>query len=115
MTEASTCIVDLLSQPTTAKHGEANKARVPRGVAGDLLKIVRYTIEESGTTSPDSSVVPPNTRAATRADLKNYCKLRDWQDPDGKPDAFRAALSRYLSALRDGGHIGYTADWIWAL
>jgi hypothetical protein len=115
LTEASTCIVDLLSQPTTAKHSEANRARVPRGVAGDLLKIVRYTIEESGTTNPDGSVVPPNTRAATRADLKNYCKLRDWQDPEGKPDAFRAALSRYLSALRDGGHIGYTADWIWAL
>jgi hypothetical protein len=107
--------VDLLSQPTTAKHSEANRARVPHGVAGDLLKIVRRTIEESGTARPDSSTVPPNTRAATRADLKNHCKLMDWQDPEGKPDAFRAALSRYLSALRDGGHIGYTAEWIWAI
>ena len=115
LTETSTCIVELLSRPGTPKHSETKKAKPPRGVAGDLLKIIRYTIEESGTTSPDSSVVPPNTRAATRANLKNYCKLRDWQDPDGKPDGFRTLINRHLSGLRDGGHIGYTQDWVWLI
>ena len=115
LTEASTCIVDLLSEPSRAKHTEAKKMKAPRGVAGDLFKIIRQTVEETGQINVESAVVPPNVRAASRANLKSYCQTKDWQDPQGKPDAFRAALSRHLSTLRDAGLIGYSPDWIWLI
>ena len=114
-TEASTCVVELLSEPTLAKHGETKKSKPPRGVAGDLLKIIRRAVHEAGEVNVGAGTVPDNVRAASRNTLKSFCKTMDWQDPDEKPDAFRAALSRNLSALRDATLIGYSRDWIWLI
>jgi hypothetical protein len=111
--DVSTCIVELLSEPARAKHAETKSAKPPKGVAGDLLKVIRRTIDECGEHNPDSAAVPPNVRAASRINLKNFCKAMDWQDATGKPDAFRSDLSRYLSGLRASGFIGFTQDWVW--
>jgi AAA domain len=112
--QQSTCIVELLSEISGAQQSATVKERMPRGVAGDLLKIIRLAIEETGQTNPpDTTLVPRNVRAASRENLKNYCKIKDWNDPEGKPHSFRTLLGRHLSGLRGGEHIGYSADWIW--
>jgi hypothetical protein len=111
--EVSTCVVELLSEPSTSKPRETKKPRAPKGVTGDLLKVIRRAIEESGERNVDSLSVPNNVRAVSRANLKRYCTTMDWQDPAGKPDAFRSMLSKNLSALRSMEMIGFDREWTW--
>lgn len=113
MTETSTCVVELLSEPTFAKPAETRAAKPPRGVAGDLLLVVRRAIDEMGQTNVDSVQVPNNVRAVSRANLKNYCITMDWQDAKGKPDSFRSMLTKNLSSLRAAGHVGFDTEWVW--
>ena len=109
----SACVVELLSEPAPAKQSETKTKRPPRGVAGDLFKVIRRAIEECGQRNVASDLVPLNTLAIDRAILKRYCKIMAWQDQDEKPDAFRSTLSRSLSTIRDADAIGFTQDWIW--
>jgi AAA domain len=111
--EVSTCVVELLSEPSTPKPRETSKPKQPRGVTGDLLKVIRRAVEEVGERNVESVAVPNNTRTVSRANLKRFCIAMDWQDPDGKPDAFRSMLSKNLSALRSINLIGFDRDWVW--
>jgi hypothetical protein len=111
--ETSTCFVELLSEASHAKQSETVSARPPRGVDGDLLKIIKRAIDEAGETNAGGLDVPPNVRAVSRDMLKKYCATTAWQDPDEKPDAFRAALSRSLRSLRSRDLIGMDAQHIW--
>jgi hypothetical protein len=113
--EVSTCVVELLSEPTTAKPRETKKVKAPRGVTGDLLKVIRRAIEEAGSTNVESLAVPNNVRAVSKANLKRYCTTMDWQDPDGKPDSFRSMLNKNLSALRSSDLIGFDREWVWLI
>lgn len=111
--EVSTCVVEIVSEPTTSKPAETKARKQPRGVPGDLLKVIRRAIEEAGERNPESLAVPNNVRAASRENLKRYCTVMAWQDPVGKPDSFRSMLSRHLSALRADGLIGFDEGWVW--
>jgi hypothetical protein len=113
--EVSTCVVELLSEPSVAKPRETKKPRAPKGVTGDLLKVIRRAVEESGERNVDSVVVPNNVRAVSKANLKRYCTTMDWQDPEGKPDSFRTMLNKNLSALRSADLIGFDRDWVWLI
>jgi len=111
--ETSTCVVEILSEPGQVKPSTPKAKKPPIGVAGDLLKIVRRAIEESGETNVDSLAVPNNARAISRAILKRYCETMAWQDQKNKPDSFRSMLSDNLSKLRSGDHIGFDKEWVW--
>jgi hypothetical protein len=113
--EVSTCVVELLSEPSTSKPRETSKVKQPRGVTGDLLKVIRRATEETGERNVESVAVPNNVRAVSRANLKRFCTSMDWQDPDGKPDAFRSMLSKNLSSLRSMNLIGFDRDWVWLI
>jgi hypothetical protein len=110
--ENSTCVVEILSEPGNAQPRATSKASAPSGVAGDLLKIIRRAVEEAGTSVTDSAVVPNNTRAATRDDLKRFCTTMAWQD-EAEPRSWSAQLSNNLSKLRDRGLIGFDKKWMW--
>ncbi len=113
--EVSTCVVELLSEPTTAKPRETKKAKAPKGVTGDLLKVIRRAVEDAGERNVDSVAVPNNVRAVSRANLKRYCTTMDWQDPEGKANSFRSMLNKTLSALRSADLIGFDRDWVWLI
>lgn len=113
--EVSTCVVELLSEPTTAKPRDTKKAKAPKGVTGDLLKVIRRAVEDAGERNVDSVAVPNNVRAVSRANLKRYCTTMDWQDPEGKADSFRSMLNKTLSALRSADLIGFDRDWVWLI
>lgn len=113
--EVSTCVVELLSEPTTAKPRETKKPKAPKGVTGDLLMVIRRAVEDAGERNVDSVAVPNNVRAVSKANLKRYCTTMDWQDPEGKPDSFRTMLNKNLSALRSADLIGFDRDWVWLI
>jgi hypothetical protein len=111
--ETSTCVVELLSEPSQAKPPASKARKTPTGVAGDLLKVIRRAIEESGETNVGSLAVPNNTRAISRTDLKRCCATMAWQDQDGRPNAFRSMLSSNLSKLRSSDLIDFDKEWVW--
>jgi hypothetical protein len=113
--EVSTCVVELLSQPSVAKPRETKKPKAPKGVTGDLLKVIRRAVEETGERNVESVAVPNNVRAVSKANLKRYCTTMDWQDAEGKPDSFRVMLNKNLSALRSTDFIGFDRDWVWLI
>lgn len=113
--EVSTCVVEIVSEPSTSKPAETKTKKSPRGVPGDLLKVIRRAIEEAGERNVESLAVPNNVRAVSRDNLKRYCTVMAWQDPVGKPDSFRGMLSRTLSALRASDLIGFDEGWIWLI
>ena len=113
--EVSTCVVELLSQPSAAKPRETKKPKAPKGVTGDLLKVIRRAVEESGERNVDSVAVPNNVRAVSKTNLKRYCTTMDWQDAEGKPDSFRVMLNKNLSALRSADMIGFDREWVWLI
>lgn len=111
--ENSTCVVEILSEPGRAQPRATKKVKAPTGVVGDLLKIIRRTIEEAGTSTPDSASVPHGARAASRDDLKRYLQTAAWQDGAGDR-SWSAQLSTGLSRLRDNGLIGFDREWVWS-
>lgn len=111
--EVSTCVVEIISEPTSSRPSETKTKKPPRGVTGDLFKVIRRAIEEAGERNPESLAVPNNVRAVSRENLKRYCTVMAWQDPVGKPDSFRGMLSRNLSALRASDLIGFDEGWVW--
>ncbi|MET4259798.1 hypothetical protein ABIC09_004756 [Bradyrhizobium sp. S3.12.5] len=113
MPAVSTCVVEIVSEPTTLKPSESKSKKPPKGVKGDLLKVIRRAIEEAGERNVDNLTVPNNVRAVRREDLKRYCASMDWQDPAGKPDSFRAMLNKTLNTLRAADLIGFDTEWIW--
>jgi hypothetical protein len=108
----STCVVELLSEPTSAQPRATSAKKTPSGVAGDLLKVIRRAINEAGKINVESAQVPNNVRAVSRSELRSYCAAMAWQD-EAEPNAFRAMLSKTLSQLRAADHIGYDKDWVW--
>ncbi|EIG56075.1 helicase RepA family protein [Bradyrhizobium sp. WSM1253] len=113
--ENSTCVVEILSQPGKAQLRATNaKPKPPKGLAGDLLKIVKRAIEDAGTTAHGSAAVPHQIRAASRDDLKRYCQTMAWQE-GAEGNSWRAQLSTNLSKLRDGGQIGFDREWVWLI
>jgi hypothetical protein len=113
--EVSTCVVELLSEPSMARPRETKKPKAPKGLAGDLLKVIRRAVEEAGERNVESVAVPNNVRAVSKANLKRYCTTMDWQDPEGKLDSFRSMLSKNLSALRSMDLIGFDREWVWLI
>jgi hypothetical protein len=113
--EVTTCVVELLSEPTTPKPRETKKPKAPKGVTGDLLKVIRRGVEENGERNVESVAVPNNVRAVSRANLKRYCTTMDWQDAEGKPESFRVMLNKNLSALRSMDLIGFDREWVWLI
>ena len=117
LAQPSTCVLELLSEPALRNLGATKgPAKPPRGVVGDLLKVIRRAIEDMGERNVDSVAVPNNTFAVSRENLKRYCETMDWQqDPDRKPNVFRAMLSKTLSALRSQERIGFDKEWVWLI
>lgn len=111
--ETSTCVVELLSEPGQAKSPAPKARKTPTGVAGDLLKVIRRAIEESGKTNVGGLAVPKNTRAICRTDLKKCCATMAWQDQNGRPDAFRSMLSSNLGKLRSSDLVDFDKEWVW--
>jgi hypothetical protein len=111
--ETSTCVVELLSEPGQAKPPASKAGKTPTGVVGDLLKVIRRAIEESGEANIGGLAVSKNTRAISRTALKRYCATMAWQDQDGKPDAFRSMLSSNLGKLRSSNLVDFNKEWVW--
>lgn len=111
--EVSTCVVEIVSEPTSSRPAETKTKKPPRGVTGDLFKVIRRAIEEAGQRNPESLAVPNNVRAVSRENLKRYCTVMAWQDPVGKPNSFRGMLSRNLSTLRASDLVGFDEGWVW--
>jgi AAA domain len=110
--ENSTCVVEILSEPSQAQPRATKTAKPPAGVAGDLLKIIRRAIEDMGAANVGSAAVPNNVRTVSRANVKNFCTTMAWQDA-AEPNAFRAMMSKTLSQLRDKGLIDFDREWVW--
>lgn len=111
-TENSTCVVEILSEPSKAQPSATRQAKPPAGVAGDLLKVIRRAIEEMGATNVGSIAVPNNVRAVSRTNLKNFCITMAWQSDSGA-NGFRAMLSKTLSQLRAKDLINFDREWVW--
>jgi hypothetical protein len=110
--ETVTCVVEIMSEPALAQQSATKPKRTPRGVTGDLLKVIKRALDESGQINAAGASVPSNVRAITIDDLKNYCRTMEWQQ-DRKSNAFRSALSRSLSDLRSSEWIGMECGWVW--
>jgi hypothetical protein len=110
--ENSTCVVEILSEPSQAQPRATKTAAPPTGVAGDLLKIIRRAIEDMGAANVGSAAVPNNIRTVSRANVKNYCTTMAWQDT-AEPNAFRAMFSKTFSQLRARGLIDFDREWVW--
>jgi len=112
--ETMTCVVEIMSEPALAQQSATKPKHPPRGVNGDLLKVINRAIDKVGKIDVAGGSVPNNVRAVSKDDLINYCRTMDWQQ-EGKPNAFRAVLSRGLSALRSIDQIGKERDWVWLI
>jgi hypothetical protein len=110
--ETMTCVVEIMSEPALAQQSATKPKHPPRGVNGDLLKVIRRALDEAGQINAAGGSTPNNVRAVSIDDLRNYCRTMDWQQ-EGKPNAFRAALSRGLSSLRSIEQIGMERGWVW--
>jgi len=100
--ENSTCVVEILSEPGRAQPRATKKAEPPKGVAGDLFKIIRRAIDEAGTTGHRSVAVPHGNRAASRDDLKRYLQTAAWQDGRERPLVERPIIKWPEPAPRPG-------------
>jgi len=107
--DASTCVVQILSEPGQPKPSVRKAEKLPTGVADDLLKIILHAIAEAG----EASIVAPKGVAVSRDNLGKYCLAGAWQDKEGKPDSFRSMLSKYLERLRSMGLIDVYQEWVW--
>lgn len=111
--EKWTCTVEILSEPARPQHRATKRPpKPPRGVAGDLLKVIRRAVDEAGDTAAAGKDAPPGARAVTRDMLKKYCATMSWQQDKGA-NSFRAVLSSNLSALRSADLIGFDEATIW--
>jgi hypothetical protein len=108
-----TCVVEILSEPSFAKPAPSKTKKVPAGVPGDLFKVIKTAIEDSGQTKIAAINAPAGARGVGRTTLKKYCRSMDWQEPDEKPASFRAMLNKNLSMLRARHLIGFDRDWVW--
>ena len=111
--EFETCVVELLTEPNFETKNETKPKRRLAGMAGDLFKIIKAAVDEAGVINHSSIAIPRGTRAISKDTLKAYCNSKDWLDPQGNPDSFRAMLSKYLSGLRAQDLIGFDRNWIW--
>jgi hypothetical protein len=112
--ETSTCVVELLSQPTQAKPKTKPQPSSVKGVKGDLLNIIRKAIDEAGEPNSDCSDAPRSAKLITRKMLKSYCETMDWQDPINNADGFRSMMSKTLSSLRTDALIGFDKRYVWS-
>jgi hypothetical protein len=111
--EKWTCTVEILSEPARPQHRATKKPpRPPRGVAGDLLKVIRHAIDEAGDASIVGKDAPQGARAVSRDMLKKYCATMGWQQ-DKADNSFRAVLSGNLSVLRSADVIGFDGAAVW--
>jgi hypothetical protein len=108
----STCVVELISEPSPAQHGATRTQRPASPIAADLLKIIERAVIEAGEAVANNQEVPRGARAINRPTLRSYCKTMAWQQ-DREAKSFRTTLSRQLSALRTGGFIGFDEEWLW--
>ena len=104
------CVVELLSEPSLAQ-ARATKPKKPRGVSGDLLKVIQRAVHEAGKTSVVAHA-PAHVGAVSRDDLKRYCATMAWQ-ADAEPNSFRAMLSNNLSQLRAADMVCFDREWVW--
>jgi hypothetical protein len=112
--ETSSCVVEILSEPAYAQPSATKVRRPPAGVEGDLLRVIKRAIDESGEIGIAGRTVPNNARAVERKHLKTYCETMDWQQ-EGEPNAFRAMLSKTLSKLRSRDLIGFDTQAVWLI
>jgi hypothetical protein len=110
--ERTTCCVELLSEPSQAQQGATKRAREPSGVDGDLLKVIRRAVNESGELGIAGADAPAGARAVPVETVKTYCQTMAWQD-DKEGAAFRAVFSRSLSQLRAKDLIGRNRRAVW--
>ena len=110
----TSCSVDVLTVP---QHPETvsgrKKLKQPRGQKGALLLVVKKALSEAGIVPPVSSHLPENTQAVTADQIKAYAEKMNYGDAAGKPDSFRAMLSRDLNGLAGDGFIGRWNGWVW--
>ena len=66
---ATPCVVDPLSEPMLRQPSTRKATRPPKGLAGDLLKVIRRAVDEAGETGTDAQA-PAHVRAVTRDDLR---------------------------------------------
>lgn len=110
--ETTTCCVELLDEPAQMQQSATKRIREPTGVDGDLLKVVRRAIQESGELGIAGPGAPGGARAIPVEVLKTYCSSMAWQQ-DKEAKAFRAVLSRSLSNLRSKDFIGRDQTTVW--
>lgn len=108
--EGTTCVVEIVSEPAGAKRRETFVRKLPSGVSGDLLKIIKHALHEAG--QQGATPAAPGAIAVNKATLKAYCKTMDWQQ-ERDNDGFRSVFSRTLSGLRATNHVGFDQEHVW--
>ena len=111
--ESETCVVEIITEPSFATKSATKPKRRLTGLAGDLFKVIKRTIDEAGESNHNSVTAPRGVRAVSKDKLKAYCASMAWQDPDGNPHGFRTMLARHLSGLRAQELIGFDREWLW--
>ena len=110
--ENTTCVVEIVNQPTQAQlSATSDRKRTPSGVAGDLLKVIRRAIDETGETTLAGQLAPAGTRAVDRDNLRRYCETMAWQSEAKNK---RSVLSNNLSKLREAGLIDFDRHAVWS-
>jgi hypothetical protein len=103
------CVLEMMSDPSTPQLSATNSERAPKGVAGELMKVIERAIKEAGETVPD---LGGEVRGVSRSNLRKYCATMKFQ-AGRKASSQRAIITNKLKALRAAGRYDYNKDWLW--
>lgn len=111
---ATTCTVEILTNPGPAQQGAAKRSRklLPASPAM-LLAIINTAITDAGEFVNGDINVPSTERSIARELIKKYAKKAGYYE-DGKQDnQNRAKLSSDLRRLKVDGYIGLSEQYAW--
>ena len=113
---ASTCTVEILSEPGSTLQGAAGRSKKPPPPSQRmLLDVLKGAAGEAGEFVKGDVNVPSSVRAVTREMLKTYARSKGYFIEGKTSNQHRADLSRDLKWLKVNGFIGLTDRYVWPL
>jgi hypothetical protein len=113
---ASTCTVEILSEPGSTLQGAAGRSKKPPPPSQRmLLDVLKGAAGEAGEFVKGDVNVPSSVRTVTREMLKNYARSKGYFIEGKTSNQHRADLSRDLKWLKVNGFIGLTDRYVWPL
>ena len=113
---ASTCTVEILSEPGSTLQGAAGRSKKPPPPSQRmLLDVLKGAAGEAGEFVKGDVNVPSSVRAVTREMLKTYARSKGYFIEGKTSNQHRADLNRDLKWLKVNGFIGLTDRYVWPL